>query len=126
MRKTLVLVTALTGFAAAGPALAHHSFAMFDNTKTVSVQGTVAEWQWTNPHTFIDLIVVTPDGKSTKWPLEGQSPNILVRQGWSATAFKVGDKITVTAHPLKSGEPGGSVMAVTLADGKVMGRGPGA
>ena len=126
MRKILVLATAFAGLAMAEPALAHHSFAMFDNTKTISVQGTVAEWQWTNPHTFIDLVVVSPDGKSTKWPLEGQSPNILIRQGWSATGFKVGDKITVTAHPLKSGDPGGSIMAVTLADGKVMGRPPGA
>ncbi len=124
--QTLAALTVLCGLAAAAPAIAHHSFAMFDMSKTQTIQGTVSEWQWTNPHTFISLAVTGTDGKTVTWPIEGQSPNILVRQGWNAKALKVGDKISITIHPIKAGTVGGSIISVTAADGKVLGRPPGA
>jgi hypothetical protein len=104
------------------PALAHHSFAMFDRDKDVTLEGVVKEFQWTNPHTWIQLLVTGPDGKVTEWSIEGTSPNALKRQGWRADAVKSGDKVIAVIHPLRSGEAGGSLVTVTLPDGTVLGR----
>jgi hypothetical protein len=123
MKKSWGSRIALLGLLAlAAPVGAHHSFAMFDNAKDMKLEGTVKEFQWTNPHTWIQLMVTAPDGKVTEWSIEGSSPNGLRRQGWRAETIKAGDKVTVNIHPLKSGEPGGSLVNVTLPDGKVMGR----
>jgi len=105
----------------AGPALAHHSFAMFDRDKQVSLTGTVADFQWTNPHSWIELDVPNPAGGSDKWGVELNSPNNLARQGWRSTALKPGDKVTVVLNPLRSGEHGGLFLQVTLPDGKILG-----
>lgn len=104
-----------------GPAFAHHSFAMFDRDKQVTLSGTVADFQWTNPHAWIEIDV--PDGKggADKWGLELNSPNNLSRQGWRSNLLKPGDKITVVFNPLRSGEHGGLFLQATLADGKVIG-----
>jgi hypothetical protein len=104
-----------------GPALAHHSFAMFDRDKQVTLTGTVHDFQWTNPHAWIEVDV--PDGKggADKWGLELNSPNNLSRQGWRSTILKPGDKITVVFNPLRSGEHGGLFLKATLADGRVIG-----
>ena len=104
------------------PALAHHSFAMFDQTKEVILKdATVKEWQWTSPHTW--LYVFVPNGSSTpdKSSIEGGNPGILRRQGFGIGSMKPGDKVTVYIHPLKSGEKGGSLYGVVLADGKTLG-----
>jgi len=82
-----------------GSARAHHSFAMFDQNRQVSITGTVKTFQWTNPHAFIEL--EAPDGKL--WSVELNSPNNLVRQGWKRTALKPGDKVTVVLNPLRDG-----------------------
>ena len=105
---------------AAGPALAHHSFAMFDMTQEKTVSGTVTDFQWTNPHSWIWLEVPTSGGASEQWGVEGMSPNFLERRGWSKNTLKVGDKVTVVVHPVKNGGHGGSFVRVTLPDGKVM------
>ena len=110
----------------AGPALAHHSFAMFDGDKVLTLEGTVKEFQWTNPHTWTQLQVKNDQGVVEEWSIEGGSLNALARQGWKRTSLKPGDKITMKIHPLKSGEKGGSFMAATLPDGTVLGRSPGA
>jgi hypothetical protein len=121
--KKLLLRGSMLGLAAvAMPALAHHSFAMFESEKNMTLEGTVKEFQWTNPHTWIQLLVTGTDGKVTEWSIEGASPNGLRRQGWRAEVIKPGDKVTVTIRPLKSGEPGGALVNVTLPDGKVLGR----
>jgi len=107
------------------PASAHHSFAMFDSTKETTLQGTVKEFQWTNPHAWVQLLVPGPEGKTTEWSIECASPNALKRQGWRGSSIKSGDRITVVIHPLKSGEPGGSLVVLTLPDGTQLGlRGP--
>lgn len=108
----------LTG--AAGAAFAHHSFAMFDHVNRVTLSGTVTQFQWTNPHVFIELDV--PDGKggSKHYSIECASPNVLMRVGWKYSDVKKGDKITLLVNPLKNGDPGGMLETATLADGRVL------
>ena len=98
-------------------AWAHHSFAMFDQSKQVSIAGTIKAFEWTNPHAFIEI--EAPDGKV--WSVELNSPNNLVRQGWKRTALKPGDKVTVILNPLRDGQNGGLFNAVTLPNGQVLG-----
>jgi len=104
----------------AGPALAHHSFAMFERDKEVTLTGTVREFQWTNPHAFIEMDVADPKGAAEKWSVEMNSPNNLTRQGWKSSMLKTGDKVSVTLNPLRDGKKGGLFVAITLADGKVI------
>jgi hypothetical protein len=120
----LPAVTALSACAALmaplAPASAHHSFAMFDQSKKLVLKGKVAEFQWTNPHAFIELEVVGSDGKATRWSLELNSPNNLKRQGWSRSSVKAGDEVSVTFNPLRNGKPGGLFNSLVLPDGKVL------
>ena len=99
---------------------AHHSPVMFDMTKTQTLEGTVVEFAWTNPHSSIQLDVQTAAGVE-RWGVEMGSPNSMVKAGWKSTIVKPGDKVTVAVHPLKSGEHGGIFMSITLADGRKLG-----
>ena len=117
MRIKWILVLAAL-FATA--ALAHHSFTMFDNSKTVTITGTIKEFDWTNPHTFTWIDVPNDQGGADTWGIEGMSPNYLGRRGWTKHTLKPGDKVTVVIFPLKSGEKGGTFLRCTLADGKEM------
>lgn len=110
---SLALLTAV-------PASAHHSMAGFDRTKTVSLNGTVKQFKWANPHAWIELEI--PDGKGglMSWNVEMTSPAVLIRAGWKSSIIKPGDKVTVAAHPQLSGEPGGIFVSLTLADGKTL------
>ena len=121
MKFTSMAVVAAGVVAIARPALAHHSFAMFDSAKELTLVGTVKEFQWTNPHSWIQLNVPDAGGKVTEWSIEGGSPNGLARRGWKSTSLKPGDKVTIKTHPMKDGSAGGSLMTVTMADGKVLG-----
>lgn len=104
--------------------LLHHSFAMFDTTKSVKLTGTVTTFQWTNPHAYIEIDV--PDGAASKhWSIELGSPSILMQSGWKFKDLKHGDKITVQISPLKSGQTGGLLIQATLPDGRTLGNGPG-
>jgi hypothetical protein len=104
-----------------GPALAHHSFAMFDRQKETVLKGTVKTFQWTNPHSFIELEVVDAQGAIASYSIEMNSPNNLNRQGWKSTSLKPGDKVSVTINPLRDGSRGGLFVNVQLADGRVLG-----
>ena len=106
--------------AGAGTASAHHSFAMFDLSVSKTLVGTVKEFQWTNPHTWIWIDVPAANSATETWGIEGMSPNFLARRGWSKATLKAGDKVTVVIHPVKTGEHGGSFMKVTLPSGQVM------
>ena len=109
MKRYLVVLIAGAALAAAsGAALAHHSFAMFDQDHPMELQGTVTEFKFTSPHTFILLEVKGTDGSSTTWNLEGASPSALVREGWASKTLKAGDELKMTIEPLRSGAPGGS------------------
>ena len=101
-------------------AVAHHSTAMFDMRHTIDIKGTVTQFDWTNPHTFIYMEVPNSAGLQEKWGIEGMSPNYLNRNGWTRHTLKPGDKIDMTIHPLKDGRKGGFCASVTFPDGKVM------
>ena len=121
MKRTLIVLGGAAALLAAAPALAHHSFAMFDNQKDVTLQGTIKEFQWTNPHSWIQVLVPDASGKPVEWSIEGGSPNGLARQGWHSTSLKPGDKVQVAIHPMKNGSAGGSLIGVTLASGEKLG-----
>ena len=115
-----VVALLVAGTVAAGiPALAHHSFAMFDQRKVMTLEGTVHEFQWTNPHAFIELDVAHR-GRTQRWSIELKSPNNLTRQGWRRSSLKVGDRITVRIAPLRNGHPGGLFLDLRKADGTVL------
>ena len=97
------------------PSAAHHSYAMFDTQKTITVSGTVTEFQWTNPHLYIKVLVRDhTTGKDAEWNIEGGGPNSLSREGWSRTSAKPGDKASVDIHPLRDGSSGGSLVSLTI------------
>ena len=105
---------AAAGFLSA-PAFAHHSFAMFDFQKTVTLDGTIKEFQWTNPHSWVQIMVKNPEtGKLEEWSIEGGGPAGLAKQGWKRTSLKPGDKATIVVHPLKDGTTGGSLMSASV------------
>ena len=111
---------------AAAPAVAHHSAAPFDMTKEVSLNGTVEKWLWSNPHSWLYIMVTKADGTQEVWGLEAGSTGMMSRTGWSASAMKPGDKITATLHPSRNGNHVGLLSTVKLANGKVLGGGFGA
>ena len=123
-RKTLaVLAVAAAGLAiSGGVASAHHSGAMFDRTKPITLSGTVKEFQWTNPHSWIQVNAPDAAGVMKEWSIEGGSPNSLVRQGWRRTTFKPGDKVTVRIGPMRDGSAGGIFIGAVTADGKTIGQ----
>ena len=102
---------------AAAPASAHHSFAMFEPTKTLTFKGTVKTFQWTNPHVIL-WVLVQPDGggAAQEWSLETTSPGVLTRSGWTRLSLKAGDRVSVVLSPLRDGSHGGSLNSVTLLD----------
>jgi uncharacterized protein DUF6152 len=104
----------------AGTALAHHSFAVYDHTKTLTLKGTVTKWQWSNPHAYLDIDVKDSSGAVKHYVLEGTSINMLQRTGWRSNMIKAGDQISAIAAPLLNGEPGGLLLAITLANGEKM------
>jgi hypothetical protein len=112
---------ALLALCMAGTALAHHSFAMFDQTREVTLKGTVKEFQWTNPHAWILLMVPNAGGQLEQWAIEMGGPGGLQRQGWSPTTLTPGMDVKVAIHPLRDGSKGGQFMTLTLPDGTQMG-----
>lgn len=121
MKRSRVLAACALIVAATMPALAHHSAAGIDRTKTHVISGTVKEFRWTNPHSWIDLDVTDDKGVSTTWSVEMTSPTFLVRAGWKRSTLKAGDKVSVTLRPFRNGDPGGLFVSVTLADGQTLG-----
>jgi len=115
------LVLAVTGSAAPQAALAHHSFAMFDLQRQVTVSGTVKQFQWTNPHAYIQLVAKDAQGRDVEWSMEMGAPMYLYARGWRPRSLRAGMRINVTLNPLRNGRPGGVVRDVTDADGKPIG-----
>jgi len=105
----------------ASPAPAHHSFAMFDQSKAVTLQGTVKDFRWSNPHVFIQLLVKTDSGNEEEWSIEMTSPEHLARVGWKPGAVKPGDKVTLVIHPMRDGSTGGQYISGTGPDGPFAG-----
>jgi len=122
MRKYLALAAALAATVPAGPAQAHHSFAMFDQSKEVTVTGTVRQFQWTNPHSYIQLVARDSSGKDVEWSMEMGAPMYLYARGWRPSSLKPGMTVSIRINPLRNGKPGGVVIDVTLPDGKPIGK----
>tara|TARA_B110000305_G_C19186392_1_gene514483 strand:- start:159 stop:584 length:426 start_codon:yes stop_codon:yes gene_type:complete len=114
----LVIFTAMFSCAA----FSHHSTASFDSEKVIDLEGVVKEFQWTNPHTWVQLNVVDEQGETVEWSIEGGSPGTLSRNGWNAKIFKPGDRVTIKVRPMLNGSPGGAFVGATLADGNKLGR----
>jgi Family of unknown function (DUF6152) len=102
---------------------AHHSFAPYDRTKQVTLTGVVREFQWTNPHAWIQIVVTDAQGREVEWGAECGSPNMMARTGWKRATLAPGDRVTVIVNPLLDGKPNGSLVKLTLADGTVLGPG---
>ncbi|MGC3980306.1 MAG: DUF6152 family protein [Steroidobacteraceae bacterium] len=120
---TLAVVLSLFGLGV-NSSQAHHSTAMFDSTKKVMLQGTVKKWSFTNPHSWLYVVVTDAQGVETVWELEGGSTSHMARNGWTYKSLKSGDKITVSISPRVDGQPGGSFSSVTLSDGTVLSSSP--
>ena len=121
--RTAALACLLTAWTVS--ASAHHSFAMFDTAKPVTLEGVVTAFEWTNPHAYIELDVPGGAGGHKHWSIELGSPSILMRAGWKFNILKKGDKVTALVSPLRNGEPGSLLNRLTLADGRVLLNGPG-
>ena len=102
------------------PVAAHHSFAMFDNTRSITLHGKVTLFQWTNPHAYLEVDADEPGGGARHYTLEMTSINMMSRGGWTSRTVKPGDVVTVIVAPLRDGRPGGLVLEVTLPDGRKM------
>ena len=117
LKPALAGATLAAMVAALQPAAAHHSFAMFEPTKTLTLKGTVKTFQWTNPHVILWVLVQPDDGGAAQeWSLETTSPGVLTRAGWTRLSLKAGDRVTVVFSPLRDGSRGGGLNSVTLLD----------
>ncbi len=122
MNRKLVTASLAAVLAVSAPALAHHSFAMFDQSKEIELKdATVVDWQWTSPHAWLYVLVPHGEGEPEKYSVEAANPGNLRRDGFTKGSMSPGDKITVYMAPLKSGEKGGALRAVVLSDGKMLG-----
>lgn len=121
MRSGLAWTAAVALSLVGGAASAHHSFAMFDMTKEVTVSGTVKQFQWTNPHAYIQLDAKDAAGRDVEWSMEMGAPMYLYARGWRPSSLKHGMRVTVTINPLRNGRPGGVVRDVMTADGRQIG-----
>ncbi len=120
MLKHLLTAVALTCVVAM-PAYAHHSGAMFDSGKEVVLVGTIKEFQYTNPHSWIQVLVPRQSGGGdVEWSIETAAPIVLLRAGIRPQSLKPGDKVTLRTHPLKNGDPGGNLIDVKKEDGTVL------
>lgn len=116
--KVKAALVASCVLAMATPAMAHHSFSMFDRDKTLTLNGIVKQLEWTNPHAWLDLVVTDDSGKTIEYPLEMQSTGQAAKNGWRSDSVKPGDRVTVQMHPLKSASHGGQLLYVVLANGQ--------
>ena len=120
--KRVTLIASLA-ILLAGSAGAHHSFAMFDSDHQIKIAGTVTKFDWVNPHIYIFADAAAPGKDAKAWTIEGASPGILNRVGWKFNVVKAGDKVTMVIAPLRSGESGGLLKEIRLADGRILNNG---
>jgi hypothetical protein len=121
-RWSLRALTVVLGPCVAASASAHHSYAMFDAARTVTVTGTVAKLEWTNPHVFVWVYVpnAARDNGFDLYAFENGSPNVLLRRGWSKETFAAGEKLSIAYWPLADGRTGGHFAVATRVDGSVV------
>jgi hypothetical protein len=124
MRPALLACFATVLLVFSTPAYVHHSGAMFDRNKEITITGVVSEFTWTNPHSSFKVDVPDANGKVDVWAIEMNGPNNIVRLGWKRSTIKKGDKVSVRINPLRNGQPGGWYLGITLPDGTVLGGEP--
>ena len=107
MERSLVALVAAGALLSGGSAAAHHSLATFDREKTVTINGTVKEFDWTNPHVFIEVVAEDSKGENVVWSVQASTPAVLARGGWRPSLLRPGDKISLSIHPRKDGLSGG-------------------
>ncbi len=121
-----VLLVTASLLAVSAPLGAHHGAASFDTERELTLEGTVAEWIWSNPHCFLKFDVTEDDGTVTTWVTEVQNPTDMTARGWARTSFRAGDVVTVVLQPVKNGSPVGRIRSVELPNGQTLSaRGPG-
>lgn len=101
---------------------AHHSAAMFDKNKVIEAQATVREFQWTNPHVWIEITITNEDGESEDWSIEGLGTNSLFRKGWRPTSFAYGQRIMIRFNPMRDGSAAGGFIGAMFEDGSTLGK----
>src|SRR5678816_3180362 len=111
--KRRIWIIGFGALLAAQPSVAHHSFAPFDLARNITLKGTIKEVQFTNPHVWLQVLVVNERGGQTEWSIEAGAPGMLLRTGWKINSLKRGDLVTIVTHPAKSGAPTGSLVSVT-------------
>ena len=115
--KRIALALGLGLLAWGSSALAHHSYAIFDETRIIKIDGKVDKFLWASPHSWIDLRVGEGGGAGVVWPIECAGPSVFVRLGWTKETIRPGDRLQIEIDPLKSGKPGGSCKFITLPSG---------
>lgn len=120
MRRISVFALAAGLLSMSIPVLAHHGTAVFDTDKTVTLKGSVTEWDWSNPHCLLQFDVKNENGQSVHWIAETQNPANMVYAGFGKASFKAGDEVSVTLMPTKNGLPYGRIKQVVLANGKTL------
>jgi len=123
MKNLIVAAAIVTAVFVSSAIFAHHSAAGIDRTKSVTVEGTVRQFKWGNPHSWLEVDVPNGKGGTDLWNFEMNPPAYLVRSGWKSTSVKAGDKVKVTGRPFMSGEPGGIFVSATLENGQVLASG---
>ena len=119
-----VLAAALLSFCIA-PVFAHHSFGLFDMSKTAEIEGTVVKLEWSNPHCWLFLAAgAASDAEAVNYGFEMTSVGEMIRRGWTKSSVKPGDKVKVTFHPVRDGRPAGYMVSVMTDDGRYIGRPP--
>jgi hypothetical protein len=124
MRRAFLGLSLVAAVLSTQSALAHHSPVMFDQTQQLTLTGTVRQFQWTNPHSYIQLVVKNDQGQDEEWNLEMAAPTYLYNLGWRPASVKTGDTLTVTIAPLRKGGKGGLLLKAATADGTPIGRAP--
>ena len=119
-RRLLGIGTGAIALLSVRAATAHHSTAEFDYTKQITIEGTVKEVQWTNPHSYIQLLVDDADGRKVEWSVEIGSPSLNVNLGWRKNSVKAGDEVTMLLSPARNGSPYGTLRVLTFADGRTL------
>jgi hypothetical protein len=121
----LLRAVVIASIAVSAPVAAHHSFAAFDMARTLTLQGTIKEVQWTNPHVWVQVVVEDARGRSEEWSLEGQSVSLMRSMGWRKDVVKPGDEVIVVVSPGKQTQTRAALRAITLPDGKTIGNASG-
>ena len=126
LKSAVAVITALSAALAAYPAAAHHSDAMFASDKEVMLNGTVKQFQYTNPHSWIQIVVPGANGAPVEWSIETGAPIVLLRAGIKPTSLQPGEKVSLRVHPMKDGSAGGSLIEAKKEDGSTLSlKGPG-